>query len=226
MTTDIVSPRAARMTAPRWFDARLALGVLLVLVSVVAGARVFAAADDYTQVYVAAHDLVPGEHLVASDLDVARVRLPGTGSHYLAAGTPPVGYVVTRQVGAHELVPVASLAGGAAATRTRLVTVPVQPAHLPADLDRGDRVDVYLTPEAAAGDAVPAPTLVLSGVAVESRDGGARTFGGSSALAVVLAVPSGQVGAVVHAVESGIIDLVELPPAAPGDAPATAADVP
>jgi hypothetical protein len=52
---------------------------------------------------------------------------------------------------------------------------------------------------------------------VQSREGGSRTFGGESTLAVVLAVPADRVADVVHAVESGTIDLV----AVPADAAAT-----
>ena len=210
--TDLAAPRAARLAAPRWLDARLALGVLLVLVAVVAGARVFAAADDFSRVYVAAHDLAPGERLAPGDLTVGRVRMDGQSSHYVAAGASmPLGYVVTRYVGANEFVPFAALSAAGDVAPTRLVTVPVQPGHLPAELARGARVDVYVTPKVGAGSPVPAPRLVLAGVPVESREGGSRTFGGSSALAVVLAVPVDDVVAMVHAVESGTIDLVTLP---------------
>jgi hypothetical protein len=208
---ELVSPRAARLAPPRWLDARLAVGVLLVLVAVVAGARVFAAADNMTTVYVAAHDLVPGQHVAADDVAIGRVHLDGQGGYYVAASAaPPVGYVVTRFVGAHEFVPAGALSAQAA-TDSRFVTVPVQPGHLPGELARGDLVDVYLTAKAAAGAAVPAPRLVLSAVPVESREGGARTFSGNATLAVVLAVPRADVADLVQAVESGTIDLVTVP---------------
>lgn len=210
--SELASPRAARLATPRWLDTRLVLGVLLVLVAVVAGARVFASADHYSSVYVAKHDLVPGERLTADDVAIGRVRLSGQGALYIAAGSPMAGYLVSRFVGAHELVPVHSLAaGGAPRADTRLVTVPVASGHLPSGLDRGSLVDVYLTPKTGAGSAVPEPTLVLADVAVQSRDGGSRTFGGDSTLAVVLSVPSERVSDLVHAVESGTIDLVAVP---------------
>lgn len=209
--TELASPRAARLASPRWLDARLAVGVLLVLVAVVAGARVFAAADTMTTVYVAAHDLVPGQHVSADDVAVGRVRLDGQGDYYVAASSaPPVGYVVTRFVGAHEFLPAAALSARAVGD-SRFVTLPVQPGHLPGELARGDRVDVYLTPKVGAGEPAPTPRLVLAGVPVESREGGARTFSGDATLAVVLAVPRADVAAVVHAVESGTIDLVGVP---------------
>ena len=212
---ELASPRAARLVTPRWLDARLVLGVLLVLIAIAAGARVFASADHFSQVLVARHDLVPGERIAPGDLSVGRVRLAGQGSLYVSAGSLPVGYVVTRYVGAHEFVPAAALSAGTAADAdARLVTVPVSPGHLPPTLTRGALVDVYLTPKSAAGSAVPAPLLVLANVAVQSREGGSRTFGADSSLSVVLAVPADRVADVVHAVESGTIDLVAVPAAA------------
>ena len=210
--TELASPRAARLATPRWLDTRLVLGVLLVLLAVVAGARVFASADHYARVYVAKHDLVPGERVTAGDLAVGRVRLDGQGSLYISAGTPPVGYVVTRYVGAHEFLPVGALAAATPKDAdSRLVTVPVAPGHLPPSLARGSLVDVYLTPKAGAGAPIPAPQLVLESVAVQSREGGTRTFGGDATLSVVLDVPADRVSDVVHAVESGTIDLVAVP---------------
>jgi hypothetical protein len=221
---DLTSPRATRWTPPRWWEPRLALGVLFVLVAVVGGARVMAGADRYSQVYLARHALVPGERLAEADLAVGRARLAGQAGLYLAAGRPPVGYVVTRYVGAHELVPLRALAPSPVDRPTRLVTVPVQPGHLPPGLGRGDLVDVYVTAKAGPGAVVPAPSLVLAGAAVDAREGGARSFAGESTLAVVLAVPADRVADVVRAVESGTIDLVLLPPAAAAGLTAAVAD--
>lgn len=212
---ELPAPRAARLATPRWLDTRLVLGILLVLFAVAAGARVLASADHYSRVYVAKHDLVPGERLTSDDLAVGRVRMAGDGSRYVAAGSPVTGYVVARFVGGHELLPVAAVAAGAGpATNTRLVTVPVTPGHLPSGLGRGTLVDVYLTPKSGAGATAAEPTLVLANAAVQARDGGSRSFGGDSTLAVVLSVPADRVPDVVHAVESGTIDLVAVPPSA------------
>jgi Flp pilus assembly protein CpaB len=210
--TEVVSSPAARVALPRWLDARVAVGLLLVLVSVAAGARVVSSAGHLTPVYVAAHDLAPGERLTAGDVTVSRVRIDGDASRYLSATAPaPVGYLVTRAVGSHELVPAGALSAGSALADRRMVTVPVQPGHLPADLGHGDLVDVYLTPKVASGRDVPQPTLVLADVAVDGREGGSRGFGGESSLAVVLIVPADDVPAMVHAVESGVLDLVRVP---------------
>jgi hypothetical protein len=217
------SPRASRLATPRWLDARLVLGVVLVLVAVVAGARVFAAAGRYTKVYVARHALVPGEHLDASDLSVGQVRFSGEGASYVAVGgVAPAGYLVTRYVAAGELVPLTALSASAsAAAASRFVTVPVMPGHLPADLVHGDLVDVYVTAKVAAGDKVPPPTQVLSSVSVDSDGGGSQSDSVGSTVAVVLAIPAAKVATIVHAVESGTIDLVQVPAADAVPSPAS-----
>jgi hypothetical protein len=138
------SPKAARLGSPSWLDGRLVLGVLLVLVSVLVGAKVLAGADSSQQVWVGTHDLAPGTVLTAADLQVGKVRLFGTGHFYLA-GHKPLGYVVLRGVGADELVPRAALDDPTRAGERRDITVPVAAGHLPPDLARGDLVDVYVT---------------------------------------------------------------------------------
>jgi hypothetical protein len=220
------SPRVARLSTPRWRDGRLVLGVLLVLVAVVVGARLFASAGHETAVYVASHPLVPGEHLASGDLQVGHVRFAGDGAAYVAAdGAAPVGYVVTRYVGAHELVPRNALSASTPVMgASRFVTVPVEPGHLPDDLGHGDLVDVYLTPKATAGSGVPAPDLVAAAVPVDSYDSGARGFSGTAAESVVLSVPVGLVRSVVHAAEAGTIDLARVPVAPTGVVASPASD--
>ena len=185
--TEAVSSPAARIVVPRWLDARVAVGLLLVLVSVAAGARIVSTAGHLTPVYAAAHDLVPGEQLTSADLAVVRVRLDGGGFRYLAAASAaPVGYVVTRVVSAHELLPAAALTASSALADTRMVTVPVQAGHLPADLGRGDLVDVYVTPKAATGRSVrhrrwSCPrSRSTAGKAAAAPSGGSRRWPSSS----------------------------------------------
>lgn len=209
------SPQAARLGAPSWRDGRLVLGVLLVLGSVLVGAKVLAGADTTQRVWVAAHDLAPGTVLAADDLRTGRVRLYGASGRYVA-GDAPVGYVVLRGVTADELLPVDALSEPGRATERREVTVPVPSGHLPPDLERGEQVDVYVTPSEATarrvqGDDAYAPRLVLPGVTVARvvRAGGLASSGQDQT--VVLSVPPAQVLTVVQALAEGALDLVRVP---------------
>src|SRR3954453_8845347 len=157
--TEVVSSPATRLVGPRWLDARVAVGLLLVLVSVAAGARIVSSAGHLTPVYAAAHQLVPGEQLTSDDIAVVQVRLATGGSSYLAASAAvPVGYVVNRVVGSHELLPAAALSPGTVLADSCMVTVPVQARHLRVDIGHGHLVDVYVTPKVASGKEVLLPS--------------------------------------------------------------------
>ena len=122
------SPRAGRLATPSWLDTRLVLGVLLVLVSVVVGARVLSAADRSQLVWAADSDLAAGSTLSADDLRPVQVRLFTARDSYLpATAAPPVGYVLERAVAKDELLPRQSLVRPGDDVDLRLVTVPVLP---------------------------------------------------------------------------------------------------
>jgi hypothetical protein len=217
VTEPPVSPRANRLAAPGWLDARLVLGVLLVLVSVVVGARVLASADRSQTVWAAARDLAPGTELTEDDLRRARVRLFGDDTQrYLSGrGGAPTGYVLRRGVGAGELLPFAALTQPGEDVAYRHVTVPVARGHLPPGLAAGAQVDVYVSPERKAGASAAteaAPRLVVRNVTVLLRPkAGGFTGGGSNDEAVVLRVRPTEVPLLLAAMSAGRIDLVGVP---------------
>lgn len=212
-----VSPPARRLARPRWLDPRLLGGVLLVLVSVVLGARLVGSAEDGDAVWAASRDLAAGTTVQADDLEVTTVRLAGSAAAYVDASRPaPAGYVLVRDVGAGELVPAAALSDASEGADRRLVSVPVDQHHFPAGLSRGQRVDVYVVAAASVGTTgpAPAPELVLPDAVVaqvSGADGGFGSAGGG--LGFVLEVAAADVPAVVAAVASGTIQLVRLPSA-------------
>jgi hypothetical protein len=212
-----LSPRANRLATPGWLDTRLVLGVLLVLVSVVVGARVLSSADRSQTVWAAARDLAPGTELAEGDLTRARVRLFGEDTQrYLSGrGGAPIGYVLRRGVGVGELLPFGALTGPGEDVAYRQVTVPVARGHLPPTLAAGAQVDVYVSPERKAG--APAvvdvePRLVVRNVTVLLRPKtGGFTGGGSTDEAVVLRVRPTEVPLLLAAMSAGRIDLVGVP---------------
>ncbi len=162
MTDTPPSPRASRLARPGWLDGRLLLGVLLVLVSVVVGARILASADRSQLVWAATKDLATGSELATGDLRPVQVRLFDTGTRYLSADGPaPVGYVLAQAVGRGELLPDRALRQPAVDVDYRSVSVPVGPGHFPPGLTSGQKVDVWVTPTrdgSQAAVAAPEPT--------------------------------------------------------------------
>ena len=223
MTSPLNSPPARRLAAPGWLDARLVLGVLLVLVSVVVGARVLSSADRSETMWVLTRPLAAGTPLSAGDLEAGRVRLFGNAASYVPAiGAKPVGYVLRRALGAHELLP-RDAVGSPGEVDVRQVSVPVVRGHAPPDLLAGQLVDVYVTPGTAASKtATGPPRLVLAALTVLQRSQETR-LGASDQNGIVLQALPDQVGPLLAALAEGRIDLVRVPrsslPPLPGAAP-------
>lgn len=157
---------ATRATRPGWRDPRLWIGVLIVAVSVVAGARLLAGADDAMVVWAADHDLAAGAEVTADDLEARRVRFvdPGDAGRYLPADAAlPADARLLRGVGAGELLPRAAL-GDAAATGLLHVPLAVEPTLVPRSVRTGSVVSVWVRDvgrcRACAGAALADVTVV------------------------------------------------------------------
>ena len=113
--TDAATP-AQRVRRPGWRDPRLWIGVVLVAGSVVAGARLLAAADDTVQVWAAATDLGAGARLTEEDLVATRVRFADEDTqagYYTVDDELPADLQLVHGLGAGELVPRAAVGSAA-----------------------------------------------------------------------------------------------------------------
>jgi hypothetical protein len=207
---DLPAPVATRLARPRWLDVRLVTGVLLVLGSVVVGARVVAAADDTYDVWAVRGDLGALTTLTADDLEPVPVRLDDHAARYLGTATSPAGRVLTRPVEAGELLPASALVDAASADLRRVV-LEVERVST-AGLQRGRVVDVYAVPAAAPGQDAEPPELVIEAVTVDevSTSGGGLASGGAT-LGVTLLVDAEHVPDLLAAEEGGRVVLVQVP---------------
>jgi hypothetical protein len=146
------------------------------------------------QVYAAGEALTPGDPVDADVLSVREVRLgEDEGLYHLVVDGVPDGAVVTRTVGAGELVP-RSAVGDAAAVDLRPVVVPLGLA-VPADLAAGAVVDLWLTPPAPIGGvgqpaaAGPEPALVAAELVVAEVVEDDSMLSGTTGTSVELLVP-------------------------------------
>jgi hypothetical protein len=194
-------PAPRRVRPPRWLDLRLLLGVLLVLGSVLLGARVIGAADVTVPVWAAAGDLSAGSRLTADDLVAVDVRLDKAAQAYLDTGSRPEGSRLNRAVHAGELVPRSALAGTAPLVDLAL---PVQAGYVPPSLVRGQVVDVYAVADSASSRTAPTgsvtPVVLKAPVqAVSGRSAGVLSSA-TTTLQVVVAVAPEDAAGVLEAI--------------------------
>jgi hypothetical protein len=144
----------------RWKDGRLVLGVLLVAVTALAGAKVVSSADDTTAVWAAERDIPSGTRLTSDDLTSVRVRFTSNDAarQYVAAGAELSGLVTVRPISAGEFVPRQAAVSQGDSERTE-VPLSIQTGRLPADTAAGDQVDIWVVPRAGNGPEQPARRL-------------------------------------------------------------------
>jgi hypothetical protein len=225
--TDLPVPAAARLQRPRWRDARLVVGLFLVLASAALGSAVVGHADDRSPVYAARTALVPGQRLTEADLTRVEVQLGDLAGGYVAAGRllAPDRFVL-REVRAGELVPVTSV-GGRGDVALQPVTIPVDSGSA-AGLAVGSRVDVYVNRPAAspaAGSAEPRPVagdrdsgyagpqLALHAVSVAGMPSEGGGLGAASSdRPVQVMVPTAAIRGLIGSLDDGArVTLVPVP---------------
>jgi len=204
--SDSVSSEGAvsRFRAPTWRNGRFLAGAALLVACTLVGA-VLLATPPTTKVWATTHDLPAGAVLRSADLAALSVSVP---PGYALASQPIVGQRLRRSLGAHELVPAASL-GATVAGDFRSIALPIEADHSPPSLVAGNYVDVWVTPRDVTG-AFGVPFLALAAAPVSSvtRD---SMSGPTGAATVVLDVKPSQARTLIDGLRTGVIDLVRVP---------------
>ena len=146
--------------------------MLIVAVSVVAGSRLLAAADDSVAVWAVSSDMAAGDEVTAADLEARRIRFVDAGDldlYYPAERALPADLRLRQGVGAGELLP-RSATGSAEETGVLQLPVPVEPAALPPGVGAGSVVDVYLRTEGRCPDCGEAALTEVTVVTVPAPD--------------------------------------------------------
>jgi len=204
--TDVASPPARRTRRVTWVDPRLLGGVLLILVSIVVGARVVSAADRTAGVYAAAQGLPAGHVLGSNDVRIVRVRLSGDAAQYVPATFRVEGTVLAHAVHEGELL-ARSVLLDRPDTPSRHVSVAVARSHV-ADLAQNDLVDVIATVKASEQSPGRTWTVAKSlQVVAKPQTGGGL---GASDYHVVLNVPAELVLPLTSAMRGAEIDIVRV----------------
>lgn len=200
---------AARATRRRpSLDPRLLIGLGLVAVSVAGVVALLGAADTSVPAYAARAALAPGDEIDAADLVPVEVRMEDAEEHYLLqSALPPDGAVVTRAVGAGELVPLSAL-GRADSTRLAAVVLPLGGA-LADGVREGRAVDVWVARESEDGR-VEAPTVLVSGATVARIVETDGLVVDDEAVQVEVLVPEARLARAIEAVAAG--DALSLVP--------------
>jgi hypothetical protein len=128
------------------------IGIVIVAVSVLAGARLLSAADDTVSLWAAASDMGAGDEVTADDLVATRVRFADAGDldgYFTVDDELPADLALTRGVGTGELLPRAAV-GSADGGDLLQVPIAVDAELVPSSVESGSVVDIYLVAASAS----------------------------------------------------------------------------
>ena len=207
--------RADRLRLRPWTDPRLLLGVLLVLVATVGGARLVAAGDDSVEYWAVAADVRAGTPLTNDHLVARPLRLSGdSADRYLRVDDELPAAMGDlrwdRDVSSGELLDESALVDRDAGN-VRQVPLTVTEGAAPADLAAGDEVEIWVGPGPGDSTTDQVSERVLADARVLSSGGDAGSLGGALARTVLVQVPAAQVtGEIVSTVASGHVTVVRV----------------
>ena len=206
------TPPARRLRTTGWLNGRSALGVLLVVVAVLAGALFLQRAQRLVPLYEAVRDLPSGVALSDRDLAVVRVRLPAAELRRYARPDrhrPVVGQVLTAPLRHHMLVPVEALAPSPEQADMAELPIRVGNGDMAQGLRPGDHVQVL----AAYGDDLHGgqARVLLAWVEVIRVLEEPSGLAGSRQSGVQVRLPSGRAALVVAAIASARVFVLKAP---------------
>jgi hypothetical protein len=191
----VASPQARRRSSSTWRDPRLVVGIVIVAVSVLLGARVFGAADDTTGVWALRAGMSSGTSIEAADLVRRDIGFSDSADadRYLPADTGiPAGATLRRDVGAGELLPRAALGHGGQQAAVE-VPLSIDSASVSATVGAGSVVDVWVAPAKDVGRSRGSVAeLVFDDVTVVSAPPTGGSLGPSATRQVIVGVGPAQ----------------------------------
>lgn len=179
------APSAVRVARPGWRDPRLWIGIAIVAACVVAGARLFASADDTVEVWSVRSDTPIGSRVSDADLEVQHVRFSDLGAldrYFQADEELPEEMVLTRAIGEGELLPRAAV-GSAKDADVVQVPLLLDAGRVPPSVTAGSRVNVWMS-----GAKQPLGNPVLEDVEVISKGSSADALSSDGQVQLTLAV--------------------------------------
>jgi hypothetical protein len=191
----------------RRFDLRLIIGLVLVIAAAIAGFLLVTAADNSTAVYAATKSLSPGHVIEKSDLVLTDVKLGKSGSSYLTVSELTEGAVVTKSVGAGELVPISAVGTAKQVASTNVVVQLDLP--LSSDATEGSTVDVWASMAVGQGVFGP-PAVIISGAQIAHITEATGLAASTGGVRVEIVVPQSKVAALLESQANG--DAISLVP--------------
>jgi hypothetical protein len=146
-------------------NSRLAMGLALFIIAISAGSLIAKEANRTVYVWASNGELAPGNTIASTDLKAVSVLLPESAKNYISTNAQLVGAIVMHRIGTGDLIPVNGISTDSQKLGQRALPLTVEITDLPADLQRGEVIDIYAIPNSSQ-KSIFEPELITSGITV------------------------------------------------------------
>lgn len=146
-------------------NSRLAMGLALFIIAISAGSLIAKEANRTVYVWASNGELAPGNTIASADLKAVSVLLPESAKNYISTNAQLVGAIVMHRIGTGDLIPVNAISTESQKLGQKALPLTVEITDLPADLQRGEVIDIYAIPNSSQ-KSITEPELITSGITV------------------------------------------------------------
>ena len=156
---------------------RVASAIALLALSLLAAIGISASANRSVYVWAANSQLAVGSQITAIDIKRIKVFLPENSRLYFSSQAKLIGSTLVRPVGDGEIIPASAVTSKKLILTTKKIPIKIARNDYPADISKGDSVDIYALP-VREGSAKDSARLIAQNVTIESIDLHNREIGG------------------------------------------------
>ena len=185
---------------------RVIVACVLFLAALLTSFAFAALSDQSSRYWVASKPITPGSLITSEDLALVDASLIDNADLYLGEGSDPIGMMSTQFIGAGHFLATQMLSEESLQFDIEQVPLNILSSDIPAMIEVGELISLYWVPDAVNNQSLSTPTLLLTGIFLESIDRKGSNFG--SGMSITVSVESSQVSKILSGTSHGRLVVV------------------
>lgn len=189
-------------------QSRVLIAAALLVASILASVLISTLSNQKQSFWIADRELTPGQQISATDISKVQVNISAISGTYIPATVNPIGSIVINRIPRTSLIATQSISSRTDAINSAEVSLNIRAIDLPAKINSGDRISIYLVQDAELNAFPAEPELVLSDIYLGSIERKSSNFGSDAA--ITIAIGRQEVVEVLRATTYGRLVVVKL----------------
>jgi hypothetical protein len=189
-------------------QSRVLIAAALLVASILASVLISTLSNQKQSFWIADRELTPGQQISATDISKVQVNISAISGTYIPATVNPIGSIVINRIPRTSLIATQSISSRTDAINSAEVSLNIRAIDLPAKINSGDRISIYLVQDTEPNAFPAEPELVLSDIYLGSIERKSSNFGSDAA--ITIAIGRQEVVEVLRATTYGRLVVVKL----------------